>query len=416
MEESKVNGKLGKILIVSDLVTMTGFGRVAHSLIKHWESFYDIVGVGVNYFGDPHDYKFPIFPAMPRNSKSPYGEERVCDLINTNDFSMIWILNDPWVINNYLKAIKENVKKALPRIVVYFPVDSLEHNPSWYENFDMVSVPVTYTKFGQWVVSDANPTIDVRVIPHGVDTDKFYPLFDGNRAESKAKFFEPYKDSVGDMADSFVVLNANRNQPRKKLDITIRGFAKFSRNKPKNVKIYMHCGIVDSSVNLETLTSRYGVQDRLIISSMKPGVQRVPDWRLNEIYNVADVGINTGMGEGWGLTNVEHAATGAVQLVPNHSACRELFMDSGLLMNTCGDFMFDNSMTVGKLVSADEVAQKLEYLYTHKDERLNLAQHGYEKFTSPEYQWSEIAKTWLDLFQEVLNAPDVSERPSSSAD
>jgi glycosyltransferase involved in cell wall biosynthesis len=292
-------------------------------------------------------------------------------------------------------------------------VDSLEHSPAWYENFDIVDVPVTYTRFGQWVVNDANPTLDVRIIPHGTDTEKFHPLYDGNKSEAKAKFFEPYASQVGDLSDSFIVLNANRNQPRKKLDITIKGFAKFARNKPKNVKLYMHCGIVDSSVNLETLTSRYGCQDRLIISSMKPGVQVVPDARLNEIYNVGDVGINTGMGEGWGLTNVEHAATGAVQLVPNHSACRELFSGCGLLMNTYGEFMFDNSMTVGKLVGYDEVAQKLEYLYNNQEEREKLAKLGYEKFTSEEYSWKKIAQDWLNLFEEVLhNASNISKRPS----
>lgn len=400
MEANKGIGKKGKLLCISDAVTPTGFSRVFHSLVKHWEQFYDIVSVGVNYHGDPHEYKFPIFPA--HNGVSIYGENRVCDLLNTNDFDLIWILNDSWVINKYLKTIKENVKKALPKIVVYFPVDSVEHNPEWYGNFDIISQAVTYTNFGQWVVRDANPILDVRVIPHGVDTDIFYQIKE-KREDFKNKFFEPYLEKSGDMSDSFIVLNANRNQPRKKIDVTMKGFAKFSRNKPKNVKLYMHCGIVDASVNVDTLASRYGIAERLIISSIKRGVQIVPEWRLNEIYNIADVGINTGMGEGWGLTSVEHAVTGAVQLVPSHSACRELFMGCGMLMNTSGDFMFDNSMTVGKLVNSDEVAQKLEYLYRNQEERERLAKLGKEKFSSQEFSWKEIAKQWLSLFDEVLN-------------
>lgn len=400
MEETKGNGKRGRILVIADLVIKTGFGRVAHSLIEHWEPYYDIVGVGVNYHGDPHDYKFPIFPA--HNGVSIYGENRVVELLNSQDFDLVWILNDAWVIHRYLKAIKENVKKALPKIVVYFPVDSTEHNSEWYTNFDVVTVPVTYTRFGEWVVRDANPTLDVKVIPHGVDTKTFYKI-EEKRSDYKNKFFAPYLDKVGDMSDSFIVLNANRNQPRKKLDITMKGFAKFARNKPSNVKLYMHCGIVDASINVDTLANRYGITDRLIVSSTKRGVQVVPEFRLNEIYNVGDVGINSGLGEGWGLCNVEHAVTGAVQLVPSHSACRELFTGCGALMNTSVEFMFDNSLTVGKLISSDEVAQKLEYLYRNPEERERLAKLGYDKFTSPEYSWSEIAKTWVSLFDEVLN-------------
>lgn len=399
MEELKGTGKKRRILCVSDAVTPTGFSRVFQNLATRWEQDYEIVSVGVNYRGDPHNYKFPIFPAS--NGGSVYGENRVCELIESQDFDIVWILNDSWVINRYLQAIKNTVKKAIPKIITYFPVDSTEHNPAWYENFDIVSQAVTYTNFGKWVVGDANPILDVKIIPHGVDTKIYYKLFP-TKAEAKNKFFEPYADKVGDMSDSFIVLSTQRNQPRKKLDVTMKGFAKFASNKPKNVKLYMHCGLTDASINVDTLANRYGILDRLIISSTKPGVQVVPEQRLNEIYNISDVGMNTSMGEGWSLTNMEHAVTGGVQLVANHSALRELYTGCGMLMSTCGEFMFDNSMTVGRLVSSDEVASKLQYLYNNVEERERLAQLGYEKFTSPEYSWEEVSKTWLRLFDEVL--------------
>lgn len=400
MEENKGTGKRGRILCVSDAVAPTGFSKVFHSLAERWKKYYDIVSVGVNYHGDPHPYDFPIFPAQ--NTGNIYGDARVTSLLNTQDFDILWILNDAWVVNRYLEAIKKDVTKPLPKIVVYFPIDSAEHDPAWYYNFDIVSEVVTYTKFGEWVVRDANPALNVKVIPHGVDTNIFYKLHE-NRLESKKKFFEPYADKVGNLEDSFIVLSASRNQPRKRLDVAMRGFAKFARNKPSGVKLYMHCGIVDAAINVDTIATRYGISDRLIVSSTKRGIQVVPEYRLNEIYNISDVGINTSAGEGWSLTNMEHAVTGAVQLVPNHSALRELYMGCGLLMKTSFDeFMFDNSMTVGKLVSSDEVALKLEFLYNFPEEREKLAKAGYDKFTSPEYSWDSISKTWLELFDEVL--------------
>ncbi|RPI81234.1 MAG: glycosyltransferase family 1 protein [Nitrosopumilales archaeon] len=388
-----------EMLVVGDLVTPTGFSRVLHSLIKHWQDEYNVTGVGVNYHGDPHNYDFPVFPAF--NGRSVYGENRVCDLLNSRHFDILFILNDSWVVDRYLHFIKENVKKALPKIVVYFPVDSMEHDPDWYANFDIVSQAVTYTKFGEWVVNDSVPTLNLKVIPHGVDTGIFHKTYK-SRTDAKIKFFAPYIEKMGDLSKSFIVLNANRNQPRKKLDITMLGFAKFAKNKPSNVKLYMHCGVRDASIDVDKLATRYGIGERLIISSAKVGVQNVPDARLNEIYNATDVGINTGMGEGWGLPNVEHAVTGAIQLVPNHSACRELFTGCGLIMNTHSDFMFDNSQTVGRLVSPDEVAQKLDYLYRNPEEREKLAQAGYEKFTSPEYSWKQIAQNWKELFKGLL--------------
>lgn len=408
-QEGVGKSKKGKILWVSDLVAPTGFGRVAHSLLKYLIDDYEVIGVGINYHGDPHDYKFPIFPAYIGAVKGSnvYGENRVVDLINGRDFDIVFILNDVWLINRYLQAIKSGVTKPLPKIVVYFPVDSSSHDPEWYANFDIVAKAVTYTKFGQWVVRDTNPTLDVEIIPHGIDTEVFYKLYK-TRAEAKNIFFAPYLEKVGDMSNSFIVLNANRNQPRKRLDVTMLGFAKFAKNKPKDVKIYMHCGLVDSSINVDKLANRFGISDRLIVSSAKKGIQVVSETRLNEIYNATDVGINTSMGEGWGLTNVEHAVTGAVQLVPNHSACRELFTGCGLIMNTYGEFMFDNSLTVGKLVNSDEVANKLEYLYRSPEERERLAQAGFDKFTSEEYSWKTIAKTWDNMFSEILYLNDTS--------
>lgn len=397
-----------RILWCSDLVTPIGFSRVAHSIIKHLKEEFEVVGVGVNYHGDPHSFDFPIFPAN-NTGIHIYGENRVCDLLNSQTFDILFILNDAWVINRYLQSIKKNVDvKKIPKIVTYFPVDSAQHDKDWYENFDIVSQPVTYTEFAKWVIKDTNPALNVKIIAHGVDTELFFKKHP-TRLEAKNEFFKPYLDKIGDLTNSFIVLNANRNQPRKKLDITMQGFAKFAINKPKDVKIYMHCGIVDASVNIDKLSTRYGIPERLIVSSAKKGVQVVPDWRLNEIYNATDVGINTSMGEGWGLTNVEHAVTGAVQLVPDHSSCRELFEGCGLFLKTKVNFMFDNSMTVGRLTDADEVAEKLEYLYNNREDMERLALLGYKKFTGPKYSWKHIASQWSDLFNEVIDDTNVAE-------
>lgn len=389
-----------KVLWASDLVTPTGFSTVAHNIIKYLGEEFDITGVGVNYNGDPHDYKFPVFPAA-LGTGNVYGDNRVVDLLNTREFDVLFILNDAWVIDRYLRSIKKNVKTKLPKIVVYFPVDAEGHDPEWYSNFDIVTKAVVYTKFGQDVVSGVAENIKTTIIPHGVDTESYYNL--GDRWESKTKLFGNRIGDVGDKDNSFIVLNANRNQPRKRLDVTIRGFALFAKDKPEGVKLYMHSGVVDSSVNTGKLTVRYGVDSRLIVTSQKRGVQNVPISRLNLIYNACDVGINTSMGEGWGLCNTEHAATGAAQIVPDHSACRELFRDCGYLVKTSGDFMFDNSMLLGKLVTPEDVANALQILYDNKKYRDSLAEASMKKFTSEEYTWKNISGIWRGLFMDVVN-------------
>ena len=395
MEEEKL-----KILFVSDLVAPTGFATVSHNIIKYNREIFDITGLGVNYKGDPHSYDFPIYPAMAGMQGNIYGLDRLCNILNQNKFDIVYILNDSWVLSYYLDAIKKNVTSPLPKFVVYFPVDSSYHNKQWYKDFDIVAKAFTYTQYGVDVVKQCAPNLDIGIIPHGVDSKTFSQLHP-TKGESKFHLLGKSVYDMGNPEELFFVLNANRNQPRKRLDITMEGFSLFAKDKPETVRLYMHCGVRDSAIDVSYLSFRYGINERLIMTNLTPGIQRVSEERLNMIYNACDVGINTSMGEGWGLTNMEHAITGAPQIVPRHSACEEIFSDCGMLMETVTDYMFDNSQTVGKLTTPQEVARCLEILYNNKSLRKELASKAVSKFVSPKYQWEDIANIWRDVFIEV---------------
>lgn len=401
-----------KVLFVSDLVVPTGFSTVAHNIIKNIEDDFEFTGVGVNYRGDPHEYKFPIFPATNGPSVNIYGIDRVCNILNASKVDLLFILNDAWVVSYYLDAIKKNVKNK-PKIVVYFPVDSKYHDSDWYKDFDIVNRAFTYTEFGKDVVKEAVPEMNVEIMPHGVDTSIFYKLPESKLELRKALFGQDIVKQIPNLGEMFIVLNANRNQPRKKLDITMHGFSLFAKNKP-DVRLYMHCGIRDSSVDITKQAKRYGIDNKLIVTGITQGIQRVPVDKLNVIYNACDVGINTTLGEGWGLTNVEHAVTGALQILPRNSACQELFSDCGLMMETVTDFTFDNSQTVGKLTTPQEVARCLDIAYNDKLLRNELAEKGMRKFTDVKYQWYTIAQDWGKIFQEVCNDSNDSTIPISN--
>ncbi len=389
-----------KVLWVSDLVVPTGFGRVSHSIIELLQDKYDITGVGVNYRGDPHNFKFPIYPAL--SGGRLYGEDRVAQILNNVKFDILYILNDAWVINVYLSFLKKNVsKEKLPKIVTYSPVDSMYHDSDWYEHYDIVSQAVTYTEFGKSVVNEAIPELNVEIIPHGVNQDVFYRKF-VNRRDAKKQVLANARNP-----DSFIFLSAQRNQPRKKLDITLKAFKLFADGKD-DVLIHMHCGVRDSHIDIAKFAKRLEIDNKLILTNLNPGVQMVPDAVLNDIYNAADVGLNSSMGEGWGLTNIEHAITGAPQIVPDHSACTEVFGDVGLLIPTTLDYTFDNSMTEGRLISPELMADKMEIIYNDKELYRELSNKSIEKFSDPKYSWKQISAKWDDLFRRLVNSDNNS--------
>lgn len=385
-----------KLLVCADAVVETGFSRVMHEIIEHLPANkYEIKWLGVNYYGDPHKYPYEIYPAGLMGDI--YGYKRIEMFVKWKP-DIIFILNDAWIINKYLEAIAEAFKEQLPKIVTYVPVDAEDHSPSWYSHFNIVSKVISYTKFGRGVIRKALPILDPIVIPHGINREDFFKL-PGKKEEIKKAVYPKGRD---DLYDSFIVLNANRNQPRKRLDLTIKGFAIFASGKPENVKLYLHCGITDSHIDIVEYAGRYGLSNRLLLSNLNHGVQQVTREQLNFTYNATDVGINTGLGEGWGLTQIEHAITGAPQVVGNHSALKELYSDCGLLINTEATWTIDRIMTTSYLVSPESLAENLEKLYTDKKLFEDLSTKSIQKFSSSTYDWKNISSRFDKIFDEVL--------------
>ena len=205
-----------------------------------------------------------------------------------------------------------------------------------------------------------------------------------------------------DLKESCIVLNANRNQPRKRIDLTIQAFSIFAKNKPKDVKLYLHMGIKDMGFDILKLCYRYGVDERLIISNTKKINQSVPIEKLNLIYNAADIGLNTAIGEGWGLVNSEHATTGAPQIVPNHSALTEIYNDSGLLVPIFQWLTNPDTLTVSGYVHPVNVANRLEELYQNKELYNELSKKSLDKWTDEKASWEYIVKNqWVPLLKDA---------------
>ena len=94
--------------------------------------------------------------------------------------------------------------------------------------------------------------------------------------------------------------------------------------------------------------------------------------------------------------------TGAPQIVPDHSACREIFSDCGVLVPVITNVTFDNSMTVGGLISPEGLAEAMNKLYSDKELYNRLAEATVKKFSTPMYDWKVISGQWSDLFKEAL--------------
>jgi glycosyltransferase involved in cell wall biosynthesis len=417
------------ILVIGDAVATTGFARVMHGVFENLpKAKYDVHHLGVNYRGDPHGFKSKIYPAIPGGSYNIgdiYGISRIGQLLNAIKPKLVFILNDVWVLPTYMKELRNFMDRGF-KVVTYSPIDAQPIEWRWLTDIRDAHRVVVYTEFAKqtlensfhsWKdflkdndVQDQEATFPpISVVPHGVDKEAFHPLkgvkdrsgdvIMSGRINAKRKVYPNQEDFI----NSFIVLNANRNQPRKRIDLTMKGFALFAKDKPKNVKLYLHMGTDDMGWNIIHLAERYQIDSKLIISSDQPQMPQVSDQRLNEIYNACDVGINTSLGEGWGLVSFEHAATKAAQIVPRHSSQPEIWGDSAEYLEIDRWMTTEKILTEGGFVSPEGVADALQKFYDDPKHLEDMSQKAYKVTQRPEYSWKSVAKKFDKLFTEVLN-------------
>ena len=397
-----------RILIAGDAAVPTGFARVMESIFGPLSASYEIHHLGTNYRGDPHPYDWKVYPAELGGDR--WGAHRVAALVEKLRPRLVFILNDIWVQHAYLGELRK--LKDAPPVVLYCPVDGGPIDPEAVEPLAGVRRCVAYTEFGRRQIEAAvrarrvkDPAFDfpaVEVIPHGVDTDTFHPLDEEDGVPARLRARRLLFPGMDDPEGRFIVLNANRNQPRKRIDTTVRGFALFAEGKPPGVHLFLHMGVEDVGWNVVQLARRYGVEDRVLMSSLHKSIQGVSPRQLNLVYNACDVGLNTSSAEGWGLPSFEHAATRAAQVVPRHSACAELWDGSALLVEPAVSVIFEKILTESWLVTPEGVAGALERLYADRGLLAEMSERAYRNATRPEYRWPNIAARWDALFREVL--------------
>ena len=412
-----------RLLISAEYLASTGFSTVAENLIEILKPYFDIT---VLDYSRKHEYSYCVngVTVIANSSKiveDTFGIDVIDKIIGTYDYFLI--INDIWNIDTILSELRARENTAISvtrnhveqkdtvKIILYFPIDATQHSAYWYKNADIVTSMVTYTQFGYSVVKEAIETgfgdishqkealSKLSIIPHGVDTDSFYPL--ESKKEARAELF---KNS--NLNDSFIVLNANYNQPRKRLDITMRAFANFLKStEAKDAYLYMHTKLV-GVLDIYQYAKRLGIRDRLILSADPLNTKERPVFDLqtmNLIYNACDVGINTSMGEGWGLVSCEHAATGAPQIVPNHSACVEIFKeDEALFIDIKGEYLQDGINTLALLPSVESASYQINKLYWDRKVVSKMGEACCIKFKK--YSWSSpmIAGKWLKIFQSPI--------------
>jgi D-inositol-3-phosphate glycosyltransferase len=370
-----------RLLWIGDALVPTGFATVTHAVLNHLHHDWEVIVSGVNYDGSEHQLPYKVMPAWQGGDM--WGMNRFQDLCSEFDPAAVIINNDWWNVAQFAKIAPSGVP-----IMGYMPVDGGNLDPTAMSELNRLHAAVWYTDFGHRAAKEAGFTGRRHIIPHGIDTEMFQPT-DRHAARQLL--------GLNVQPNAFIVGNVNRNQPRKRLDLTIQIFATWiKQHNIANAHLLLHCAQKDTGWDLRKIAAYYGVADRLLLT----GAEDIRDLReareLKDIYNCLDVQMTTTLGEGWGLTTMEGMACGIPQIVPDSSALGEWAVPA--MKIPCSRTLFHPEInTIGALVDEAPFVAALQKLYQSKAMRRRLSSEGLAHVRGEAFRWQNVAQKFQEL-------------------
>lgn len=377
-----------RLLWIGDAVAATGFARCTHHVLDGLKDEWDVHVLGINYMGDPHPYPYAIYPAWAGGDA--FGIQRTEQLCRDLKPDLVVVQNDPWNVPTYVKKIPGTVP-----IVASMPVDGKNCKA---KGLNGLALAIFWTAFGEWEAKEGGYTGPSTVIPLGVDLDLYRPI---DRAEARLK-----AGLSEDMQRAFIVGNVNRNQPRKRLDLTVEYFAAWTeRHSIDDAYLFLLVAPTgDQGYDLPQLMKYYGFggeRKRLIILTPEIG-KGLPEALLPSVYSCFDVQLTTTQGEGWGLTTMEGMACGVPQIVPAWSALGEWAANASVQVPCSATAVTPNFINVlGGVADKDATVSALQDLYRHTKTREWWSGAGTALVHCNRFRWENIAKKFSEALRGI---------------
>ena len=399
-----------RFLLVSTHVDQTtGYSKVSHNLLKQISTLSP--KVKTFHFG------FQRHPGRTSVRKVPegvitydaaanedpkeegFGFNKIHEYVEMVNPDVVMIYNDPLIVMRFIESMKHERGKSSYKLWIY--LDQVYEGiaqPLIETIRDHSDRIYCFSDLWKKKFADYGPFPDVRVIEHAVDPTVFSCMAASSVASVRTNLNVP--------SDAILFLNANRNSQRKRLDLTIGGFARLlARNptKPYHLLILTNASpqsgafydlqrVFIEELKGQGLDVQTHMRKLLLIDSSPPNL--MTDEAINQIYNASDIGINTSDGEGFGLCQLEHMYTGAPQVVTDVGTYSS-FLNSNVaeFIPKQGRTYFAGSMPHGlwaPTFSMESVADGMEKsIETLEDKRKAVSKYTFKS-------WSTVCDSWLE--------------------
>ncbi len=401
-----------------------GYARIANILSNHLAKKYEVFYFGFSNFGDHKieryvDESIVLIDSIKEeglvNNKENFGVNIIESYINKIKPDIFFIYNDIVVICRHLNILAKMKDSVLSnfiddkdfnvnnmKVVTYLDLVYDYENPVYVNHVNNhVDEIITFSKHWKNNLIDMGiPQNKISVLHHGFDKNIF------KRIDTKLT-----RKQFGFSENDFLILNSNRNSYRKAQDITISAFLQFLKmsNFDERIKLVLHCDLDSNSgynifniLKTECMKHKVNydyVANNFIHSFSVNGVTKMSDERINLLYNACDVGINTCIGEGFGLCNLEHASLGKPQIVSNVGGLKDIFENwkQHFTINPSAEYNIsshidDHNGTI-YICSSFDFAVRLNSMFNNYSKYEAIANEC-SQYIHENYDWDFILSNW----------------------
>lgn len=378
-----------KVLIVNECSELnTGYGIMGKNIIKALiESGIEVTELAL--FIDPEDPKLKNikWPYIVNSPSSSEEKER----FNSNRFNV----EGMWSFDRALLEVRPDVcinirdpyayqYESISAFrdyfnwVIFAPVDGIDQPNQWIETFRNCEGLFTISEWGKEALESYNVKVNGTI----------YPSYDG--------FYELPKEQIDNIKKSMgidkckIIGTVMRNQPRKLFPSLFEGFRKYIDKTGDNTLLYCHTRHPDGGWDIPTLLTKYNLTSKVLFTyhcnnckkshnsiykdllvqcpfcktfSSKLGCifDGISTETMNIVYNMFDVYFHLACREGFGIPQLEAAATNRTIVTVNYAGMKDVgnkvnayMIEPNSLTHTHGMQMFEAA------INSDTVAEYME--------------------------------------------------------
>lgn len=210
----------------------------------------------------------------------------------------------------------------------------------------------------------------IRVVPCGVDLNKFHPCNDTDKIERVRKDFETGEEYF---------LYLGTIEPRKNLERLIEAYAEFVKNTDNPPNLVLAGGKGWLYDNIYAKAEKLGIEKKVIFTKY------IPSEDINALICGAVAFVFPSIYEGFGMPPLEAMACGVPVLTSGEASLPEVTGDSAVIVDA---------------YSVNSIAEGMSRIYSDRNLRERLSREGSER--AEKFTWEKSAEILYKVYRELL--------------